>query len=548
MSCVETVCGTGGWTGPKPGDPDNNVLLSANCVFGGIEVSWTYPVVYPHAVAHTLLYRGVTNVFDQAAQRGVVAGSIFFDKLDVLTNTQYYYWIQVVSVNGTVGETIGPVSAIAVPIGEQTIEKISERINEGVLAQSLRTSIANITVIGQDLLREIQDRLDSNLALQAALTAVQSETGEALTYILNEVSQRITADSAMVSSINAISAGLAGNAAALVEERTVRVTKDDALTQSISTLNATFNSNIAAIINTQTTQANAQSTLAQSVTQNYAEFGANKATTSNKLTALASADDVLARDISTLFVKSTEASAAINEERTARINQAGITAQKVDTASATLYGNTATGEVGLTSKITTLDGKVTGIGSLYTVKANVNGLIGGFGTYNDGQTVQGGWDVDSFWVGRPNEGGVRPFTIHHGTVYIDKARIRDADIDTLKIKDNAVTVPVGISSSGVDCGTYLYLSVAGSIYVSYSANLAAYDSSACSVAIRVYCDGVLGASIGLSLYDGYSGAGTVGHIFKGIAAGWHYVAGTSETAGGGRHRGAMSLFAVGCQR
>ena len=175
-------------------------------------------------------------------------------------------------------------------------------------------------------------------------------------------------------------------------------------------------------------------------------------------------------------------------------------------------------------------------------------MIGGFGTYNDGNTVQGGWDVDSFWVGRTNANRIKPFLIEGDTVYIDKARIRNADIDTLKIKENAVTVPVGISSSGVDCGTNLYLSVAGSIYVSYSANLAAYDSSECSAAIRVYCDGVLGASIGLSLYAGYSGAGTVGHIFKGLAAGWHYVAGTSETAGGGRHRGAMSLFAVGCQR
>ena len=547
MSCSDVVCGTGGWTGPKPGDPDNNVLLSANCVFGGIEVSWTYPVVYPHAVAHTLLYRGITNVFDQAAQRGVVAGSIFFDKLDVLTNTQYYYWIQVVSVNGTVGDTIGPVSAIAVPIGEQTIEKISERINEGVLAQSLRTRITDITVIGNDLLREIQDRLASNVALQDALAAVQSETGEALTYVQNEISQRISADSAMVTAINAISAGLQGNTAALVEERTVRVTKDDALAQQITTQAATFNNNLAVFTQSQTNLVNSQSALSQTVTQNYAEFGANKATTSDKLTALASADGVMASNISTLFVKSNEASAAINLERTTRVSENQVLTQQVNTANSTLYGNVASGEIGLSTKINTLDGKVIGLGSLYTVKVNVNGLIGGFGTYNDGQTVQGGWDVDSFWVGRTNANRVRPFIIDGEYVYIDKARIRDADIGTLKIAGNAVTVPVGATAYGIQCSTYITVSTACKIFVTYTANLIAIDGSECSMYIHASCDGVSGPQTAISLHNGYSGAATAVAIFD-VSPGTHQVSGSCTTAGGGRNLGTTAVFAIACRR
>lgn len=547
MSCTDVVCGTGGWTGPKPGDPDNNVLLSANCVFGGIEVSWTYPVVYPHAVAHTLLYRGITNVFDQAAQRGVVAGSIFFDKLDVLTNTQYYYWIQVVSVNGTVGDTIGPVSAIAVPIGEQTIEKISERINEGVLAQSLRTRITDITVIGNDLLREIQDRLASNVALQDALAAVQSETGEALTYVQNEISQRISADSAMVTAINAISAGLQGNTAALVEERTVRVTKDDALAQQITTQAATFNNNLAVFTQSQTNLVNSQSALSQTVTQNYAEFGANKATTSDKLTALASADGVMASNISTLFVKSNEASAAINLERTTRVSENQVLTQQVNTANSTLYGNVASGEIGLSTKINTLDGKVIGLGSLYTVKVNVNGLIGGFGTYNDGQTVQGGWDVDSFWVGRTNANRVRPFIIDGEYVYIDKARIRDADIGTLKIAGNAVTVPVGATAYGIQCSTYITVSTACKVFVTYTANLIAIDGTACGMYIHASCNGVPGPQTAISLHNGYSGAATAVAIFD-VSPGTHQVSGSCTTAGGGRNLGTTAVFAIACQR
>lgn len=463
MSCTDVVCGTGGWTGPLPGDPDNNVLLTANRVFGGIDVSWTYPSTNPYAVAHTLLYRGITNEFLNAAQRAVVAGSIFYDKIDVETETQYYYWIQLVSVNGTVGETIGPVSAIALPIGAQTLEQLTDRIDEGVLAQSLKNKITNITVIGQDLLKEIQDRLDSNLALQAALSAVQSETGEALTYVLNEVTERITADSAMVSSINAISAGLNDNAAALIEEKTVRVTKDESLAESISTLYSEFETSVAAIINTQTTQVNAQAALSQSVSQNYSEFQSNKSAVSNTVTALTQADAALSSSVQTLFSQLGATSAAVNQEISARATADSVIAQQINTVNSTVYGNSASGEVGLSTKVNTVNGKVTDIGALYTVKLNVNGVIGGFGAYNDGNTIQVGFDVDSFWIGRPGLGGINPFFIDQGTVYINNARIKSAAIDTLKIANRSATSMD--SANGVNsAGVYVYLSGAPGEY------------------------------------------------------------------------------------
>lgn len=547
MSCTEVVCGTGGWTGPLPGDPDNNVLLTANRVFGGIDVSWTYPTTNPYAVAHTLLYRGITNEFLNAAQRAVVAGSIFYDKIDVETETQYYYWIQVVSVNGSVGETIGPVSAIALPIGVQTLEQLTDRIDEGVLSQSLRASIANITVIGQDLLKEVQDRLASNLALQAALSAVQSETGEALTYVLNEVTERITADSAMVSSINAISAGLNDNAAAMVEERTVRVTKDESLAQSISTLYSEFNTSVAAIINTQTTQANAQSALSQSIAENYAEFEANRAVVSNTVTALTNADSALASNVQTLFSEIGAASAAIHAERSTRVSENQVLTQQVTAANSTLYGNTASGEVGLKNEITTLNGKVTGIGSLYTVKSNVNGLIGGFGTYNDGNTVQAGWDVDSFWVGRPNEGGVRPFMIDQGTVYINKARIRDADIGTLKIAGNAVTVPFaggGAMGYGGTVSTSAQWLEAGSTVIAIATFTVAHGGlKTASGSMNICGAGFASTNFTFENYGNgtLAGIGTVG------SAGWYTVSLSVSGEGGGTCTGSF-ISAFGGKR
>ena len=445
------VCGTGSWTGPKPGDPDNNVGLSANRVYGGIEVVWTYPSTFPHAVAHTLLFRGTSSDFTLAIQRGVVAGSIFFDKMEVTVETQYYYWIQLVSVNGTVGDRIGPVSAYALPLSQQTLESLTGLIDAGVLAQSLKEKISNITVLGQDLVQEVQNRLASNQALMDALAAVQTETGEARTYILNEITERISSDEALVASITALAAGLDGNSAALIEEKLARVTKDEALTQTLSILNANFADNTAAIINEQTARTTADTALANSVTQLLATVGTNTAAISNEVTARATADSAMASNINLLFSESGTNRSAIQTEASTRASADSALSSQITTAQSTLNGNIASVQTSLNTKINTYDGKITAIGALYTAKVDVNGLIGGFGVYNDGKTVEAGFDVDRFWVGRTTN-KVKPFVVNNGVVHMDIARIRDADVGTLKIAGNAINVPM--STSGGTGGVY----------------------------------------------------------------------------------------------
>lgn len=113
---------------------------------------------------------------------------------------------------------------------------------------------------------------------------------------------------------------------------------------------------------------------------------------------------------------------------------------------------------------TSLAGKVTNIGALWTAKVTVNGLIGGFGIFNDGTTVEAGFDVDTFWIGRSGIDKVLPFVIDGGVVYINKARIKDADIDTLKIGGRSATsvdssngvnnAAVGVNLTGVAGETY----------------------------------------------------------------------------------------------
>lgn len=422
MSCEDLCCGTGidGLGNPKPGDPNNNSSLSATSVYGGINVSWSFPTINPHAVAHTVLYRGLNNQFSNAVELARIGGSIYYDQLNPETDTTYYYWIRFLTVNNTFLPQIGPVSAIAHPRGEQTLESLTGLIDAGVLAQELKTSISGITLQGQQLLQEIADRIAANSELSGLLAAVQSGQLDAMTYVQNEISQRTTADSAIVLMVNTMAAAVAQNAAAIFTETSVRVDQYSATASQVTTLFSQYSQNAAAIHNESTTRASADSAMATTISLLTSRVGAAEATIQTETITRASADSAIA--------------------------------SRVTTAESTINGNVATGQVGLTTKVTLTDGKVTEIGALYTAKVQVNGLVGGFGVYNDGRLVEAGFDVDRFWVGRTGPDKVKPFIIDNGIVYIDKARIRDADIDTLKIAGNAVTLPISESRTDVLTG------------------------------------------------------------------------------------------------
>lgn len=104
------ACGTGTWTGPLPGDPDNSSILTATSEFGGIRLNWTMPNVNAFAVAHTKVFRAFSSNFEAAVQIAVVSGNQYFDADAAKDIRRYYYWIQHVSINGTQLPLIGPAS------------------------------------------------------------------------------------------------------------------------------------------------------------------------------------------------------------------------------------------------------------------------------------------------------------------------------------------------------------------------------------------------------------------------------------------------------
>ncbi len=461
-TCSTNACGVGGWGGPLPGDPDNNSILSATPAFGGIDVSWTYPGTNPEAVAHVILYRGVSASFNSAIVIATVGGNFFYDKSTSPQLIEYYYWITIVSVNGTVGAPIGPASAVAKPPIASVIEGLTAQIDAGLLAQSLRTEIDKITLNYAELTAEIANRISSNSALSAALADVQSGVAQSLAFVNQEITQRQEGDLAVVTQLNTVAAVNAQNTAAILTEQTARVNADSALATSITTVAATAGGK------NRTYSQNAAPTGTLVAGDLWFDTDDNKKAYRYNGSSWVATDDT----------RIAGTAAALVTEQTARATADSALATQITTAQTTLDGNISSVQVTLQSnidtldgkvtivdgkvetvdgrvttvdgkvetvdgKVTTIDGKVLAIGARYTAVVSVNGLIGGFGVYNDGTTVQAGFDVDEFWVGKTQANKRKPFIISGGVTYIDDAAIEKLTFTKLRDASGSVVIENG---------------------------------------------------------------------------------------------------------
>lgn len=410
-SCATTTCGVGGWGGPLPGDPDNNSILTATPAFGGIDVSWTYPSTNPEAVAYVQLYRGLSATFANAILLATVGGNFFYDKSTSANLTTYYYWIKIVSVNGTVGELIGPASAVAKPTIASVIEGLTGQIDAGVLAQSLKAEIDKITLNGVDISTEIANRIAANNALSSALAQVQSGVDQTLTFINEEITSRQEGDSALITQLNTVAAANQSNLALIQQEQSARVTGDEA------------NASLYTLLNSQVNNATTG-------------LPATRASLLNDYYTRTSTDSAIASATSNLVSNTTLANytttAALQANYYTKTGTDGAISSAITTSQTTLNSNIASAQSTLQTNINTVDGKVTSIGARYTAVVSVNGLIGGFGIYNDGSTIQAGFDVDEFWIGKTQANKRKPFIISNGVTYIDDAAIEKLTFTKLR--------------------------------------------------------------------------------------------------------------------
>ncbi len=99
---------------------------------------------------------------------------------------------------------------------------------------------------------------------------------------------------------------------------------------------------------------------------------------------------------------------------------------------------------GHTSSIQTLQSVTGGLDAQWSVKTQVNNLIGGIGFYNNGVTTKFFVNAAQFAVyNGSTPTAIAPFIIDSGGVYIDSAMIKNATITAAKIQNLAVEQLVG---------------------------------------------------------------------------------------------------------
>jgi hypothetical protein len=123
----------------------------------------------------------------------------------------------------------------------------------------------------------------------------------------------------------------------------------------------------------------------------------------------------------------------VNEEITNRQDGESAFVAQSNLIAAATADNFAAVETSMQAGFNSINGTIEDIGALYTAKLTVNNLVGGFGIYNDGTTVEAGFDVDTFWVGRTQDNKRKPFIVQNNVVYLDKAAIADASITLAQI-------------------------------------------------------------------------------------------------------------------
>ena len=208
-------CGTGSGNTPSPGDPSNPSQLVATPVFEGIRISWDFPAVNPETVAHFIVYRSTTNIYDDADTFKITSSDSITDFLDVSLPTTYFYWVAVRAVNGYIGEIQGPAWATAQPKKVSILDALSADINASKLALDLQESIGKIDILEDTILLNETNRDTDVTTLTNLIAQVNEDTEYSASIWQEEITTRATDYNALSQSIVTQQTTLGDNTASI---------------------------------------------------------------------------------------------------------------------------------------------------------------------------------------------------------------------------------------------------------------------------------------------------------------------------------------------
>lgn len=283
----------------------------------------------------------------------------------------------------------------------------------------------------------------------------------------------VNADAAQVTRVDALTTTVGNNNASHISSISALTTKTNAQADQITGLTSTVAGNNATLGSRITTVANESAATASALSTLTATVGANAALAATKTQTSADIDAAKASVLSTLRAETSSAVASLQSatQVTATVNSA-ITSNNTVlrseiggvSAAAQLAYNTAASLSGNVSSSAMLRTEVLSNGQRYAagiavgVSANSAGVV-------QSQVLVNAWTFGIINTQEGNGNVTVPFAVDNGVTYIKAAVIKDADIGTLKIAGEAVTVPATDTASGRHPSIDLYISTPCKIYV-----------------------------------------------------------------------------------
>tara|TARA_R110000868_G_scaffold36278_17_gene128899 strand:+ start:357 stop:3431 length:3075 start_codon:yes stop_codon:yes gene_type:complete len=302
---------------------------------------------------------------------------------------------------------------------------------------SLNTEVDTNTA---GLAAELIARSDADTAIAATVTSLNTEVDTNTAGLAAELIARSDGDTAIAADVTSLTTVVGTNTAGLAAELIARSDGDTAVAATVTALNTEVDTNTAGLAAELIARSDGDSAVAATVTLLNTEVDTNTAGLAAELIARSDGDSAVAATVTLLNAEVDTNTAGLATELTARANADTAIASDVTTLTATVGGNTASISTQATA-ISGAEGDIALLSAEYMVKLDVNGLVSGFGLYNNGTVTDFIIHTDNFAIGKPGQTSEYPFII--GTVggstkivlnaatFIPDATITDAKIDTI---------------------------------------------------------------------------------------------------------------------
>lgn len=421
--------GSPGSLAPGDGAPPNMSVPpapSSLAVTGGlgyIFLDWGIPQDAYGNHGYTEIWRHTEDNLANAVLHGQTGSSMFAD-MNTQVGETYYYWIRFVSSTNVKGPYNSPNGMRGKESEDPGIllARLSGEIKESHLYEHLQERI-NLIDGPPDLAGSVAQRVQNEASERALAIQAESEARDtAISAAYSELTEYADTDSVAAQSVSQLVAALGGNAAEALSYMVSEVDEQLAVSTSFDQISARFSSVEDGLDSKASITA---------VNQALAEEEGARTTQINHLQALY--DNIEQPDLSS-YAQVSYVEDAVVAESVARALAITQVSSKVGENSAAIQIHQEA---------------IDGLSAQWSVKTDVNDLVGGIGLLNDGEKVSFLASVHSFGIIAPGAETLS-FFVEDERVVMDAANIVNLVVQDAQIGSVSVEKIVGLTGTFIE--------------------------------------------------------------------------------------------------